>query len=48
MLADWFNEPADTAVNKVEEFEKAVKKKLIEEPGQMKLLIIVDKLLDRI
>ncbi len=45
MLADWFNEPADTAVNRVEEFEKAVKKKFIDEPGQMKLLIVVDKLL---
>jgi type I restriction enzyme R subunit len=45
MLADWFNEAPDTAVNKVEEFEKAVKKKFIEEPGQMKLLIVVDKLL---
>ena len=45
MLADWFNEPPETAVNKVEEFEKAVKKKFIDEPGQMKLLIVVDKLL---
>ena len=27
------------------EFEKAVKKKFIDEPGQMKLLIVVDKLL---
>ena len=45
MLADWFNEPPETAVNKVEEFEKEVKKKFIEEPGQMKLLIVVDKLL---
>jgi type I restriction enzyme R subunit len=45
MLAEWFNEPAKTAVNKVEEFEKQVKKKFIEEPGQMKLLIVVDKLL---
>jgi type I restriction enzyme R subunit len=45
MLADWFNEPAETAVNKAEEFEKAVKKKFIDEPGQMKLLIVVDKLL---
>ena len=33
------------AMNKVEEFEKEVKKKFIEEPGQMKLLIVVDKLL---
>ena len=32
-------------MNKVEEFEKEVKKKFIEEPGQMKLLIVVDKLL---
>ncbi len=31
--------------SRVEEFEKAVKKKFIEEPGQMKLLIVVDKLL---
>jgi len=45
MLADWFNEPAETAVNKAEEFEKQAKKKFIEEPGQMKLLIVVDKLL---
>ena len=45
MLADWFNEPPETAVNKAEEFEKAVKKKFLEEPGQMKLLIVVDKLL---
>jgi type I restriction enzyme R subunit len=45
MLAEWFNEPVETAVNKVEAFEKAVKKKFIDEPGQMKLLIVVDKLL---
>ncbi|MFM2417721.1 MAG: hypothetical protein RL385_2444, partial [Pseudomonadota bacterium] len=45
MLAEWFNEPPETAVNKVEAFEKAVKKKFIDEPGQMKLLIVVDKLL---
>jgi type I restriction enzyme R subunit len=45
MLADWFNEPADKAINKVEKFEQAVKKKFINEPGQMKLLIVVDKLL---
>jgi type I restriction enzyme R subunit len=45
MLAAWFNEPEDNAANRVEEFEKAVKKKFIEEPGQMKLLIVVDKLL---
>jgi type I restriction enzyme R subunit len=45
MLADWFDEPAETAVNKVEIFEKAAKKRFIEEPGQLKLLIVVDKLL---
>jgi len=45
MMADWFHEPEEVAVNKAEEFERAVKKKFIEEPGQMKLLIVVDKLL---
>jgi type I restriction enzyme R subunit len=45
MLADWFSEPPETAMNKIEVFEKAAKKKFIEEPGQMKLLIVVDKLL---
>ena len=45
MLADWFNEPIKQAVNKVERFESEVKKKFIDEPGQMKLLIVVDKLL---
>lgn len=45
MLSDWFGEPAETAVNKVEKFELEVKKKFIDEPGQMKLLIVVDKLL---
>ena len=45
MLADYFDEPEDSAVGKVEEFEKAVKKQFIENPGQMRLLIVVDKLL---
>jgi type I restriction enzyme R subunit len=45
MLADWFNETPEKAVNRVEEFEKQVQKKFLEEPGQMKLLIVVDKLL---
>ncbi|MEJ5223976.1 MAG: HsdR family type I site-specific deoxyribonuclease, partial [Anaerolineales bacterium] len=45
MLAEWFDEPEDTAMYKVDEFEKQVKKRFIEEPGQMKLLIVVDKLL---
>ena len=45
MLADWFDEAPERAVNRAEEFEKTVKKKFIQEPGQMKLLIVVDKLL---
>ena len=46
MLAAWFpKDDPETAVNKVEQFEKEVKKKFIEQPGQMKLLIVVDKLL---
>lgn len=45
MLADYFEKPEDEAMGKVEEFEKQVKKKFIEEPGQMRLLIVVDKLL---
>jgi type I restriction enzyme R subunit len=45
MLADYFNEDPEKAINKTEEFEKEVKKKFVEEPAQMKLLIVVDKLL---
>ncbi|MBR9802820.1 HsdR family type I site-specific deoxyribonuclease [bacterium] len=45
MLAAHFDEPEDTAMHKVEQFEKAVKKRFQEQPGQMKLLIVVDKLL---
>ncbi|MDI9629466.1 MAG: HsdR family type I site-specific deoxyribonuclease [Acidobacteriota bacterium] len=45
MLADYFDEPEDAAVNKVEEFEQAVKRQFVENPGQMRLLIVVDKLL---
>lgn len=45
MLADHFGEPADKAVSKVELFEKQVKQKFVNEPGQMRLLIVVDKLL---
>lgn len=45
MLADYFDTSEDEAMGRVEEFEKAVKKQFIEEPGQMRLLIVVDKLL---
>jgi type I restriction enzyme, R subunit len=45
MLADHFGEPADKAMTKVEQFEKEVKDRFINDPGQMRLLIVVDKLL---
>src|SRR4051812_3217141 len=45
MLADYFNEHADQAMGKVEQFEKDVKNRFINDPGQMRLLIVVDKLL---
>ncbi|MEA9413465.1 HsdR family type I site-specific deoxyribonuclease [Flavobacterium sp. PL02] len=45
MLANYFNENAETALSKVEQFETEVKKKFVEEPAQMKLLIVVNKLL---
>jgi type I restriction enzyme, R subunit len=45
MLADYFHEPEDKAAHKVEKFEEEVKTRFIEQPGQMKLLIVVDKLL---
>jgi len=45
MLSDYFNDPSDGVINRSEEYEKAAKKKFIQEPGQMKLLIVVDKLL---
>jgi len=45
MLAAHFNEPEESAMHKVEQFEQEVKQRFIKEPGQMKLLIVVDKLL---
>ncbi|MEJ6076945.1 HsdR family type I site-specific deoxyribonuclease [Vibrio sp. 1-Bac 57] len=45
MLADYFEQSEDEATKRVEEFEKSVKKRFVEEPGQMRLLIVVDKLL---
>ncbi|ABR30271.1 restriction endonuclease subunit R [Thermosipho melanesiensis] len=47
MIADYYNISEEEAVKdyRIEKFEKDVKKKFIEEPGQMKLLIVVDKLL---
>lgn len=45
MLADHFNQSEDEAAGKVERFEQEVKGRFVKEPGQMKLLIVVDKLL---
>lgn len=45
MLAAHFNESEQSAMYKVDQFEQEVKKRFIEQPGQMKLLIVVDKLL---
>ena len=45
MLADYFGESEDAAVGKVERFEKEVKEQFVKNPGQMRLLIVVDKLL---
>jgi type I site-specific deoxyribonuclease, HsdR family len=45
MLSEYFEKPEDEAMYMAEEFEKQVKKKFIKEPGQMRLLIVVDKLL---
>jgi type I restriction enzyme R subunit len=45
MLADYFEESEESAMYKVDEFEKQAKHRFIHEPGQMKLLIVVDKLL---
>jgi len=45
MLADWFNEAPEEAIKKVEKFEIQAKQRFVKDPGQMKLLIVVDKLL---
>jgi type I restriction enzyme R subunit len=45
MLAAYFNESEESAMHKIETFEKEVKKRFIDQPSQMKLLIVVDKLL---
>ncbi|MFE9626919.1 type I restriction endonuclease subunit R [Streptomyces sp. NPDC006527] len=45
MLADHFGESEDAAMTKVDQFEKEVKRQFVEEPGRMRLLIVVDKLL---
>jgi len=45
MLADYFEESEETAIHRADEFERRVKERFVEEPGQMRLLIVVDKLL---
>lgn len=45
MLSRHFDEPEDTAMYKVDQFEQEVKRRFIEQPAQMRLLIVVDKLL---
>ncbi|TPH46730.1 type I restriction endonuclease subunit R [Helicobacter pylori] len=46
MLQNFFNEKDEKkALNKTKEFEEKVKKRFINEPARMKLLIVVDKLL---
>ncbi|WP_343659012.1 HsdR family type I site-specific deoxyribonuclease [Chryseobacterium sp.] len=45
MLANYFNEDPDDAIKKVDQFETEAKNKFINEPAQMKLLIVVNKLL---
>ena len=45
MLAAHFDEDKETAMYKVDRFEQEVKRRFVEEPGRMKLLIVVDKLL---
>ena len=45
MLAEHFDEQEDSAVHKVERFEQEVKQRFVDQPGQMKLMIVVDKLL---
>lgn len=45
MLADHFEEPEDVAMRKADQFEQEVKERFVNQPGQMRLLIVVDKLL---
>ena len=45
MLADHFGVDEDTAMGRVDQFEHDVKRRFVEAPGQMRLLIVVDKLL---
>ena len=45
MLVQHFDEPENSAMQKTDLYEQEVKKRFVETPEQMKLLIVVDKLL---
>lgn len=45
MLADWFSTDEDSAMRRKDEFERQAKDRFVHDPGQMNLLIVVDKLL---
>lgn len=45
MLAEFFEVDEEAAFKKISQFESDVKERFIKHPGQMKLLIVVDKLL---
>lgn len=45
MLSEYFDDYSDAVLGKADEFEKKVKKQFEKHPGQMRLLIVVDKLL---
>ncbi len=45
MLANFFHTDEESALQKIEDFENEVTNKFIKEPAQMKLLIVVNKLL---
>lgn len=45
MLSGYFNVVPEEALKKVDQFEREVKKRFVEEPSKMKLLIVVNKLL---
>ncbi|MCI4232194.1 type I restriction endonuclease subunit R [Dickeya dianthicola] len=45
MLADYFEQSEEKVAGRIAEFEREVKQRFINEPGQMRLLIVVDKLL---
>lgn len=45
MLADYFEQSEEKIAGRIAEFERDVKQRFINEPGQMRLLIVADKLL---